>query len=97
MEQIKELLLNFILNHYDPLDFSYDLPDMLVEKYDEIELINPNVNSILNDNLPEICADYERGMDPSEFIDSVRLVCIKAFPEVLNDYPELGNRSTSKP
>lgn len=33
---------------------------------------NPSATLALNDNLPEICADYERGADPAPFMAAVQ-------------------------
>lgn len=80
MDQIRNMIMDFLAGSYDPLDFSYDLPDLLIQKYDEVENKDATVNSILNENLPEICAEYERGEDPTYFMSQVYGEFKKAFP-----------------
>lgn len=76
----KDMLERFIAGGYDPLDFSYDFPSDVVDHGDELREENPALLEILDDNLPEICAEYERGMDPRPFIDAVRKEYERAFP-----------------
>ena len=78
--QLRRMLEQFISGQYDPLDFSYDFPDDLCNVFDEVEKEDPRIAEILDDNLPEICAEYERGMDPQPFIDAVRKEYERAFP-----------------
>jgi hypothetical protein len=72
VDEILKITKAFLAGEYDPLDFSYDLPDMLAELYDELEKESREINAVLQDNLPEICADYEIGADPVPFRNAVR-------------------------
>lgn len=72
IEQAFIMIDKFINNKYDPLDFSYDFPSFLIEHYDEMEAENKEINDIFNDNMPEICADYEIGASPEVFIARVK-------------------------
>ena len=70
--QAIQMINEFLNGEYDPLDFSYDFPDFLIENYDVLENEDRAINEILNDNLPEICAEYEIGADTENFKDEVR-------------------------
>ena len=72
MNEVFEMIEKFISGKYEALAFSYDLPDYLIEHYDNMLAENKNVTDLLNENFPDICAEYERGQDPSGFIENVR-------------------------
>lgn len=72
MDEILQMLVEFIAGNYDPLDFSYDFPEALIDHHTEIDETAPGLYAILSDELPEICADYERGADPAPFIAAVK-------------------------
>ncbi len=67
-----DMIEEFICGKYDPIAFSYDLPDYLVESFDKMVAENAVVAEILNEKIPEICAEYERGMDPTNFINKIK-------------------------
>ena len=73
MNDALKMIKEFIANRYEPLDFSYDFPDYLIEHYDEMLEEDRDKTAILNEELPDICAEYERGMDPTEFIEKVKI------------------------
>lgn len=73
MNDALKMIEEFIANRYEPLDFSYDFPDYLIEHYDEMLEEDRDKTAILNEELPDICAEYERGMDPTEFIEKVKI------------------------
>lgn len=50
------------------LDFSYYLEEYLIEHYDRMYKENSLVTELLNEELPEICAIMEPGLDDTEFI-----------------------------
>lgn len=72
MNEVLQMIEDFLNGKYDPLDFSYDLPDALIDHHAEIDEISPGLYAILSDELPEICADYERGADPAPFMAAVK-------------------------
>lgn len=72
IRQAIQMINEFLNGEYDPLDFSYDFPDFLIENYDALENEDEIINEALNDNLPEICAEYEIGADTENFKDEVR-------------------------
>lgn len=79
MNEVIEMIKNFLVGNYEPLAFSYDLPDVLINKYDDMLKENEEVTKILNEDLPEICAEYEEGMDIQEFKTKVKKEYEKAF------------------
>ena len=72
IDKIKDTILKFIGGAYDPLQFSYDLPDLIVDNYDELKRYDEKLAKRLDDTFPEICAEYERGDDPKPFRKRVR-------------------------
>ncbi len=72
IEQAFQMISDFLNNKYDPLEFSYDFPDFLIDKYEIMEKENKEVNDIFNDNMPEICAEYEMGANAGEFKQKVK-------------------------
>lgn len=72
MNELKRMIEKFLSGEYDALEFSLDLEDYLVIHYDQMYAENPSATLALNDNLPEICADYERGADPAPFMAAVK-------------------------
>ena len=64
---------DFLNGKYDPLDFSYGFPDFLVEYYNAMYAENPEITEILNDNMPEICAEYELDAPDEDFKKKVRI------------------------
>ena len=73
MNEALAMVKNFIDGNYDPLAFSFDFPDYLINHYDEMMNEDEEKTDILNDELPDICAEYERGMDPTDFIEKVKI------------------------
>lgn len=72
MNELKKMIEDFLNGEYDALDFSYDLPDFLMEHHKRLEAEAPNVYRALADELPDICAAFERGADPGPFVQAVR-------------------------
>lgn len=70
--QALQMIDDFLNDKYDPLKFSYDFPDFLIDKYEVMEKENKTVNDILNEDMPEICAEYELGANPEEFKRKVK-------------------------
>lgn len=70
--EVFEMMAKLINGEYDPLVFSYDFPGFLCENYEKLKDENPYALDILNENMPDICADYERGEDPKPFIEKVK-------------------------
>ena len=72
VEEIKNLIFSFISGNYDPADFSVDLPHMIVDNYEDIDVIDPKLAERLDDTFPDICSEYERGDDPASMREKVR-------------------------
>ena len=79
LNEVLEMFEQFFTGEYDPLVFSVDLPDCLCAYYDEMFAAAPKVTEILNEELPEICADYETGFDVEAFKKKVRTEYEKAL------------------
>ncbi len=82
--KIKEILFmleELFSGKYDALEFSCDMEDFFFENYDAIKQENKDVAAILNENLPEICAEGEPGFDPTHMIEELKKVYekVKAF------------------
>ena len=76
------IIRKFLKGEYDLMDFSYDLPDFLVSHYDDMYAENPKVTELLNDNIPEICADYEDGYSPEDFRQRIKTEYTRAIRKV---------------
>jgi hypothetical protein len=72
LEEIYFMIEQFLNGEYEPFAFSGDLEWFLVDYHKEMVAVNPLATEILNENLPDICAEYEPGMDPQPFMDAVR-------------------------
>ena len=72
MAEVHEMIREFLDGEYEPFGFSFDLPYCLCEYYDDMYAENPTVTEILNEELPEICADYEPGFDSAPFMEAVK-------------------------
>ena len=66
-----EMIEAFLAGNYDPLRFSYDLPDLLCDEYETMRAENEEATAIFNENFPEICDIYERGDDPGPLMKLV--------------------------
>ncbi|MBP3199685.1 MAG: hypothetical protein J6N21_22185 [Butyrivibrio sp.] len=67
IEKIQFLIEQFLSNKYDALQFSYELPDMIVDNYGLLTDENPDFAKMLDDTFPEICSEFERGADTEPF------------------------------
>jgi hypothetical protein len=72
LEEIYSMIEQFLNGEYEPFEFSGDLQDWLCYYHKEMVAVNPKATEILNRDLPEICDEYEPGMDPKPFMDAVR-------------------------
>ncbi len=72
IDEVLGIIQKFLHGEYDLMGFSYDLPDFLIEHYEEMYAEDAASTEILNDNIPEICADYEEGYPPEDFKQRIR-------------------------
>ena len=79
IDKIKNMILAFIGGSYDPLAFSYDLPDLIVDNYEDLRRYDPELAKKLDDTFPEICSEYERGQDPAAMVEKVRRAYERIF------------------
>lgn len=81
LDKIKDMILKFLGGNYDPLEFSYDLPDLIVDNYEDLKRYDPGLAKKLDDTFPEICAEYERGDDPTAMSEKVRRAYERIFKQ----------------
>lgn len=67
-----DMVERFLAGQYDPLRFSAEFPRALVEYGDEAEMENAKAMELFEQDIPEICADYERGENPDLFMRRIR-------------------------
>ena len=72
IEHIKEMVEKFLVDEYDPLAFSYDLPDYIVDNYEDICRDNGFLAKKMDDTFTEICAEYENGRNPEPFKQKIQ-------------------------
>lgn len=72
MDEVMAMIKNFIDGKADPVEFSVALPEKLIQNYDSMLKENKAATDILNEELPDICAEYEPGEDPAQFIKAVK-------------------------
>lgn len=80
-QEINAMIVQFLCGQYDPLRFSCDLEDKIFYNYDEIASLDAVFAKRLDDTFPEICAEYELGMDPEPFKEKIRRAYEKVFGE----------------
>lgn len=78
------MIAKFLYGEYSAEDFSFDFPARLSYVYDEFMQENSELCNLLEDEMPEICADYDQyGLedtyDAKEFRKRVFSVYIKAL------------------
>ncbi|MDR9796326.1 hypothetical protein Q4O60_07360 [Aeribacillus pallidus] len=54
-----EMMKKFLDGKFDPYDFSFDFPECLASLTPKLEKENRALSELLNEDMPEICADYE--------------------------------------
>lgn len=58
-QAVLTMIADFLDGKIDAEDFSFAFPDVLVEQWDEIEQENQQLVHLLNEDMPDICANYE--------------------------------------
>lgn len=58
-QSVLTMMADFLDGKIDAEDFSFTFPDVLVEQWDEIEQENQQLVHLLNEDMPDICANYE--------------------------------------
>ena len=58
-QAILTMMANFLEGKIDAEDFSFSFPDVLVDQWNEIEQENQQLAYLLNEDMPDICANYE--------------------------------------
>ena len=85
INRIIEMIKNFLDGNYDPMEFSYDLPNELVDSYDKMEKENKELTQLLNEEIPDICSWYdpdsnEEGcLNENQFKEKIKIEYEKAL------------------
>lgn len=58
-QAVLTMMAIFLDGKIDAEDFSFTFPDVLTEQWDEIEKENQQLAQLLNEDMPDICANYE--------------------------------------
>lgn len=65
-------------NRYDPLQFSLDMEQFLLDNYKAMLTENKEVTDLLNEYVPDICAEGEPGFDSRNMITALKVEYEKA-------------------
>lgn len=60
-------------SQYNSEVFSLFVEDFLCDNYDAMYSENPEVTELLNEDIPEICAIMEPGLDDTEFKEKLKV------------------------
>lgn len=71
IQQAFNILEELLQGKYDPLQFSCDMEQFLFDNFSSMRQESPEVNDVLQEELPEICAEGEPGMDFTDMIEKV--------------------------
>lgn len=71
IEKLCKMIEKLLQGEYDPLQFSFDFPDAVVKHWDEGINENEKIMLVFDDEIPEICAEYERGKDAKAFLKQI--------------------------
>ena len=72
IKKLCDMVEMLIKGEYDPLRFSFDFPDAIIEHWDIGEKENANIMKIFDDKIPDICAEFERGSDSKLFVEKIK-------------------------
>ena len=72
VSKVIRMIKDFLDNNYDPKEFSYDLPNKLVDLYDQMEKENKPITLLLNDDLPDICSWYDTDSDEEGCLNEIQ-------------------------
>lgn len=73
IQQALDMIRQFLNGAYDPMQFSLDMEEFLNDQYDAMHEENPNLTEFLNEDIPELCAECEPGMDFTEFRQKIEV------------------------
>lgn len=72
MKEFKLMMEQLISGHYSAWDFSIDSETYLVDHYEQMMKEDPDKTSLLTEDVPDICAEFEPGADEAEFIRRIK-------------------------
>ena len=90
VEKAQYMIERFLDGDYDALEFSYDLPDFIVDNYDTLQQEDAALAKRLDDTFPEICAEYERGFEPTDLHEKIKKAYLDIYTRsmLLRDMPK---------
>lgn len=78
IQQAFDMIEALLRGEYDPLQFSCDMEDFLYDNSSTMEQENAEVNDVLQNEIPDLCAEGEPGFDPSHMIQGIKVEYEKA-------------------
>ena len=78
IQQAFDMIEALLRGEYDPLQFSCDMEDFLYDNSSTMEQENAEVNDVLQNEIPDLCAEGEPGFDPSHMIQGIKAEYEKA-------------------
>ena len=78
IEKVFHMFRQLFQGEYDPYQFTLDMEMFLFDHYDEMNAENPGVTRFLNEDVPDICAEGERGMDFTDIISRLKKIYTEA-------------------
>jgi hypothetical protein len=67
LNHLLEMINRFLSGEDDPLAFSYDLPAQIIEDADDIRKVDNRLFTIINEELPDICAWFDPEGKPGDY------------------------------
>ena len=84
IQQAFDMIEALLRGEYDTLQFSCDMEDFLYDNSSTMEQENAEVNDVLQNEIPDLCAEGEPGFYPSHMIQGIKAEYEKA-KAVLNN------------
>ena len=72
MNEVISIINEYLTNPTNPSAFSLKLEDSLFDLYDKMIMENQDLADELNENFPDICAEYEQGYDENKYYQLVK-------------------------
>jgi hypothetical protein len=81
ISDVKDMILEFLEGDYDPLEFTFDLQDLISDDYDDMAEEDPDIAEQINNTFPAICAGYDPETNPEILADKIR----RAYNDIFDD------------
>jgi hypothetical protein len=86
ISDVKDMIVEFLEGDYDPLEFTFDLQDMITDEYEDMAEEDADTAEQILNLFPPICAEYEPGMNPEPMADKIRRAYTDVFDEETIDF-----------